>query len=248
MCGRYTLFVSPSTLADRFGLDVEAYEPTYNAAPGQHLPVVTDDQPGRLRRLEWGLIPEWADERSDGGHINARAETIDEKRSFADAFTGDLDVGGRCLVPADGFYEWVGTDDGTQPYRVTFADDRPFLMAGLWTRWQPPTTQTGLDAFGGGEDSKPQADPIETFTIVTTEPNDLVADLHHRMAVILSDEQAEAWLTAPPEEALSLLKPHPSEAMHAYPVSTAVNDPKNNRPDVADAVGSPTTAGPAEER
>lgn len=247
MCGRYTLFVSPATLSDRFGVDAEAYEPTYNAAPGQQLPVVTDDDPDRLRRLEWGLIPEWADERSDGGHINARAETLTEKRSFVDAFEGTIETGGRCLVPADGFYEWVETDDGKQPYRVTFADGRPFLMAGLWTRWQPPTTQTGLDAFGD-DGAEPQADPIDTFSIVTTEPNDLVADLHHRMAVILPDKRAEEWLTAPPEQAAELLTPHSADAMHAYPVSTAVNDPKNNRPDVADAVGSPTTAGATEQR
>ena len=247
MCGRYTLFVAPETLSDRFGIDVEAYEPTYNAAPGQQLPIITDDEPDRLRRLEWGLVPQWAETKGDGGHINARAETLTEKSSFADAFEGSIEDGGRCLIPADGFYEWVETEEGTQPHRVTFADGRPFLMAGLWTRWQPPTTQTGLDAFGEGG-SEPQAEPIETFTIVTTEPNDLVTDLHHRMAVILPDEQQDAWLTEAPENAENLLEPYPADAMHAYPVSTAVNDPANDHARVVDAVESPTTAGSAEQR
>ncbi|MXR50184.1 SOS response-associated peptidase [Halovenus sp. WSH3] len=245
MCGRYTLFVAPETLSDRFGIDVEAYEPTYNAAPGQQLPVITDDEPGRLRRLEWGLVPQWAEAKTDGGHINARAETLAEKSSFADAFEGEIEGAGRCLVPADGFYEWVETDQGSQPYRVTFTDGRPFLMAGLWTRWQPPTTQTGLDAFGDGAAS-PEAEPVETFTIVTTEPNDLVSDLHHRMAVILPDDQRERWLSASPDSAEKLLEPHPAESMHAYPVSTAVNDPANDHAELVDAVDSPAATGSTE--
>jgi putative SOS response-associated peptidase YedK len=247
MCGRYTLFVAPETLADRFGVDVEAYEPTYNAAPGQQLPVITDDEPDRLRRLEWGLIPGWAETKSDGGHINARAETLTEKSSFNTAFEGTSDTAGRCLVPADGFYEWVDTEEGTQPYRVTFADDRPFLMAGLWARWQPPTTQTGLDAFGGGG-STPDPEPIETFTIVTTEPNEVVADLHHRMAVILSEDNTEQWLTGSLDSAKTVLDAYPADSMHAYPVSTAVNDPANDHATLVDAVDSPTAAGTTEQR
>jgi putative SOS response-associated peptidase YedK len=235
MCGRYSLFVPPEDLADRFGVRVEEYRPRYNAAPGQRLPVITDASPDRLTRLEWGLIPGWADERSDGGHINARAETVAEKASFRPAFEqsgGEL-AAGRCLVPADGFYEWVEEESGKQPYRVTLADERPFLMAGLWARWQPPTTQTGLDAFtGGGADA--ESEPVETFTIVTTEPNEFVADLHHRMAVILADDEAETWLTADPERAEGLLEPYPGEEMAAYPVSTAVNDPANDSPAVVE--------------
>jgi putative SOS response-associated peptidase YedK len=247
MCGRYTLFVAPEILSDRFGVAVEAYEPTYNAAPGQQLPVITDGEPDRLSKLEWGLIPAWAETRQDGGYINARAETLMEKSSFAPAFEGTAEVGGRCLVPADGFYEWVDTEGGTQPYRVTFADDRPFVMAGIWTRWQPPTTQTGLDAFGESG-SSPDPEPIETFSIITTEPNDLVDDLHHRMAVILPEEQQKHWLTAAPEDAKQLLDPYPADSMHAYPVSTAVNDPANDHAELADAVDSPTAAGTAEQR
>jgi len=244
MCGRYSLFVSPEQLEDQFDLDdVSAYEPRYNAAPSQSLPVVTDDQPATLQRLEWGLIPPWADERSAGGHINARAETLTETASFSDAFAqhteGDLSVG-RCLVPADGFYEWTETSAGKQPYRVTLTEEKPFAMAGLWAQWRPATTQTGLDAYtdGGettdGTDSTPEI--VETFTIVTTEPNAVVEPLHHRMAVILPEDAYDEGLTAPAEEATELLSPFPGEGMRSYPVSTAVNDPANDNPELVEEV------------
>jgi len=237
MCGRYSLFVSSEELAGKFDVDVEAYQPTYNAAPGQQLPVITDDAPERLRRLEWGLIPEWAESRTDGGHINARAETLATKRSFRDAFeqTGGNLAAGRCLVPADGFYEWVEKEGGKQPYRVALAEDEPFLMAGLWAQWRPPTTQTGLDAFAGGETTA-ETEIVETFTIVTTEPNDLVGELHHRMAVILADEDADRWLTGSTDVAQELLGPYPDDEMRAYPVSTAVNSPANDRPELVEPV------------
>lgn len=233
MCGRYSLFAPPKDLGSRFDVRIEEYTPRYNAAPGQQLPVITDEQPDQLHRLEWGLIPQWAEKKSDGGHINARAETVAEKASFRDAFeqrNGEF-AAGRCLVPADGFYEWVEQTGGKQPYRVTLDDERPFLMAGLWTAWEPPTTQTGLDAFRS-EGSTEENEVIETFTIVTTEPNEFVADLHHRMAVILPEDNPREWLTAPPERARELLEPYPAEEMDAYPVSTAVNDPANDSPAV----------------
>jgi len=237
MCGRYSLFVPPEKLAARFDVDVEAYEPRYNAAPGQQLPVITDESPGRLRRLEWGLIPEWAHSRTDGGHINARAETVARKESFRNAFEqsgGEL-AAGRCLVPADGFYEWVEEPSGKQPYRVTLADDEPVAMAGLWAQWRPPTTQTGLDAFVGGE-ATAETEVVETFSIVTTEPNDLVGELHHRMAVILPEGRETEWLTGSTEDARELLAPYPDDEMRAYPVSTAVNDPANDSPELVEPV------------
>jgi len=155
-----------------------------------------------------GTDPSWADESFD--LINARAETVSEKRSFADAFERR-----RCLVPADGFYEWVdggGPDSdvnrgggGTTPYRVAFEDDRLFAMAGLYERWEPPepeTTQTGLGAFGGGagedDDSDDGGGPIETFTIVTTEPNDPSPTSTTGMAVILEPDEEAAWLRGAP--------------------------------------------------
>lgn len=245
MCGRYSLFVPPAELADRFEVDVSAYEPRYNAAPGQSLPVVTDEDSATLRSLEWGFVPPWADSRNDAGHINARGETLAETPTFRAAFEqecrGDLRAG-RCLVPADGFYEWVDTDGGKQPYRVTLSDDEPFAMAGLWAQWKPPTTQAGLDAFTG-ESASDETDVVETFAVVTTEPNDLVADLHHRMAVVLDESDERRWLEGSTDELTGLLSPYPGERMRAYPVSTAVNSPSNDSPAVVEPVGSDETSG-----
>ncbi|QRV13917.1 SOS response-associated peptidase [Haloterrigena salifodinae] len=236
MCGRYTLMVERGTLEERFDARFadggNGFEPRYNMAPGQRLPVVANDEPETIRRLEWGLVPSWAEDDS-GGLINARAETIGEKPAFREAYERR-----RCIVPADGFYEWVETDDsGKRPYRVSFEDDRVFALAGLWERWEPEeeTTQTGLEAFGGGlEESEDDGSdsPLETFTIVTTEPNDLVADLHHRMAVILEPGAEREWLTA--DNPGDLLEPHPSDEMRAYPVSRAVNDPSVDEPSLVD--------------
>ncbi len=240
MCGRYSLFAPPAAIEERFSATfIEQFEPRYNAAPRQSLPVIRDEQADAIDTAEWGLVPPWADDRSDFGFINARGETLTEKPSFCDAFAqssdGDLRVG-RCLVLADGFYEWTETGGGTQPYRVSRADGDPFAMAGLWTQWQPTTTQTGLDAFAGG-DRETEPTPVETFTIVTTEPNDVVADLHHRMAVVLPESREREWLAADPETATDLLTPYPAENMEVTPVSTAVNDPANDSPAVLEPTG-----------
>jgi len=239
MCGRYSLFTPPEELADRFDVTVETYEPRYNAAPGQSLPVITDRDRGALTRLEWGLVPSWADERD--GHINARGETVNQKPTFREAFTGTSGelAAGRCLVPADGFYEWVDEGDTSQPYRVRLRDDRPFAMAGLWSQWRPETTQTGLSAFGDGGGPADEPDIVETFTVVTTEPNEVVGDLHHRMAVILSPENETRWLSAAPGDARDLLEPYPADEMEAYPVSRAVNDPANDSPALVDPLDGP---------
>ncbi|MFO8115227.1 MAG: SOS response-associated peptidase [Halorubrum sp.] len=245
MCGRYTLFTPAADLEARFDADFAGVEPSYNCAPGQDLPVIAGEAPDRATRMEWGLTPSWADESF--GLINARAETVREKRSFADAFERR-----RCLVPADGFYEWVdgGGPDGSggsgkTPYRVAFEDDRPFAMAGLYERWEPPepeTTQTGLGAFGGesgdeGESDADAAGPVETFTVVTTEPNELVADLHHRMAVILDPDEEGTWLRGDPDEAAALLDPYPADELTAYPVSTRVNSPAVDAPELIERLG-----------
>ena len=230
MCGRYTLFVEPETLEERFDARFEdSFTPTYNAAPGQRLPVITDEKPAEIGRLEWGLVPAWAGDDRDG-LINARAETIDEKPSFRDAYARG-DECGRCLVLADGFYEWVEEGDGKRPYRVAFEDDRPFAMTGLWARREPETTQVGLEAFG--EDAaEPESAVLETFTIVTTEPNDLVADLHHRMAAILEPGEERRWLTD--DDPRDVLEPYPSTEMRAYPVSRAVNSPATDEPSLVE--------------
>ena len=228
MCGRYTLFTPPEELETRFDARFAfEFEPRYNAAPSQALPVITGTAADTIQRLEWGLIPRWADDGADG-HINARAETVAEKPAFARAYESDdadSPTGGRCLVFADGFYEWADTGDGKRPHRVALDDDRPFAMAGLWERWTPDTVQTGLGSFdGNGTDADP--DPVKTFTVLTTEPNDVVEPLHHRMAVVLEPDQETAWLDGSEVP----LEPAPADDFRAYPVSTAVNDPSNDRP------------------
>ncbi|WP_435067275.1 SOS response-associated peptidase [Haloplanus sp. C73] len=220
MCGRYTLFTPASELAERFETAAPDVDARYNCAPGQDLPVITGT--GEFTHQRWGLLPEWADDRSQAS-INARAETLTEKPSFAESVEHR-----RCLVPADGFYEWVNRDESTQPYRVAFEDGRPFAMAGIWSRWQPPTRQTGLGEFGTGTVSDPE--PIDTFAIVTTEPNDLIADLHHRMAVILDPSEESTWLHGDIEDALACCDPYPATDLTAHPVSTRVNDPSNDDP------------------
>ncbi len=213
MCGRYALFTPPDELAKRFSVPVPDVEPTYNAAPSQNLPIVSDSSE-EIRLARWGLTPAWDDEQHD--LINARAETIEEKPSFRDAQ--------RCLVPANGFYEWVEEDEEKQPYYVTREDGEPFAMAGLWTRWTPPTRQTGLDSFSGEGVDEPEA--VETFAIVTTEPEGVVADLHHRMAMILPREREREWLSG---ERFSLAS---ADELRAHPVSTAVNSPANDSPEL----------------
>jgi putative SOS response-associated peptidase YedK len=249
MCGRFSLFAPPDTVESRFDATFAFdFEPTYNAAPGQELPVVTDAAPGTIQAFEWGLVPSWADDRSDFEFINARAETVDQKPSFADAYErrrwsgergdGDLDTptAGRCLVPADGFYEWAPRESGTQPYRVALEDDGLFAMAGLWERWTPPSAQTGLGEFGTDSGPSTDPDPVETFTVVTTDPNEMVADLHHRMAVVLSPDEEDTWLGGDADEVADLLDPYPADRMRAYPVSTAVNDPANDSPALVEEV------------
>ncbi|WP_306053541.1 SOS response-associated peptidase [Natronococcus wangiae] len=245
MCGRYTLFVEQDDLEERFDARFTGpFSPRYNAAPGQKLPVITNDEPETIRRLEWGLVPSWADDATNG-LVNARAESVAEKPSFRAAYERR-----RCLVLADGFYEWAETetgeriedsrsssdrrsDGGKQPYRIAFEDDRPFAMAGLWERWEPETTQTGLDVFGGGvEEEGDDGGPLETFTVITTEPNDLVAELHHRMAVILEPDREREWLTA--DDPRGCLEPYPAAELRAYPVSTAVNDPATDEPSLVE--------------
>ena len=234
MCGRYSLFTPRSTLEDRFDAAAPAdYAPRYNCAPGQALPVLANDDPDEMRRMTWGLTPSWADESLD--IVNARVETVAEKRTFADAYESR-----RCLVPADGFYEWSETrpdgsaDDGKRPYRVAFDDDRPFAMAGLYERWTPPDRQSGLGEFGAG-DGEGEPESVESFAVLTTEPNAVVSPLHHRMAVVLAPDAEAEWLSGElGSEALR--DPYADDAFRAYPVSTRVNSPANDDPSLVEPV------------
>jgi putative SOS response-associated peptidase YedK len=213
MCGRYTLASPTERLAEEFGVDASSIElaPNYNVAPTQTVAAVLGE--GGQRRLEvlrWGLIPPWADDPGIGSRmINARSETAPGKPSFRRAFRER-----RCLIPADGFYEWQRTNGAKQPYYIHMEDGRPFAFAGLWESWSK----------GEGE--------IRTCTILTTGANALVGEVHDRMPVILAHDAYDVWLDPASErdELTGLLAPYPEDEMEAYPVSRFVNSPSNNDP------------------
>ncbi len=203
-------------MADLLGKHMS--EATYNAAPSQSLPVVTNKQPDTIQFFSWGLQPFWAkDVKSIKRSINARSETLSEKPSFRNLIKTK-----RCLVPADGFYEWMATPQGKVPHRILLKSGELFSFAGLWDEW--------LDK-GTGE-------ILYTYTIITTEANDIVKPIHDRMPVILSAEAEELWLdeNEKQEDLLSLLKPYPSAEMTVYPVSPLVNSPLNNVPEVINSL------------
>lgn len=234
MCGRFSLFAPKEEIEERFDASFAGpYERRYNAAPSQDLFVIRDVTPATITTAEWGLQPAWADARSDAGFINARAETVADKRSFAPSVAGaDAETGtattGRCLVPADGFYEWADTGEGSHPYRLRRPDDRLFAMAGLWTRWRPSQRQAGLTEFEGDAEEPRE---IETFAIVTTEPNDVAEQVHDRMPVMLERGEEDRWLEADQSDATDLLDPYTGQ-MELYEVSRDVNDPANDTPAV----------------
>ena len=214
MCGRYTLSTPVVALAEAFGFDGSGVElsPSYNVAPGGEIAtVLPDGGERRLEMLRWGLVPPWADDPEIGSRmINARSETAPEKPSFRRAFRER-----RCLIPADGFYEWRREKDGKQPFFVRMKDGSPFAFAGLWESWEG-------DGMG----------PIRSCTILTTAPNRVVGEVHNRMPVIVPPDAYDAWLDpeAERQELVSLLASYPDDAMEAYPVSRAVNSPRNDGP------------------
>ena len=220
MCGRYTLKTPIDVVAEHFGLDEHpsSLTPSYNVAPTQEVAaVLEEDEKRKLETFRWGLIPSWAKDPAIGNKtINARAETVPEKPSFRSAFKRR-----RCLIVADGFYEWKKADGGAkQPYHIRMEDSSPFAFAGLWETWD-----------GDG------VEEVRSCSIVTTDANDLMREIHHSMPVILPPENYAAWLDPgfDDREALkSLLKPSPSEEMEAYPVSRRVNRPTNNEPGVVE--------------
>jgi putative SOS response-associated peptidase YedK len=210
VCGRFTLASPGETIAELFALDdVPRPKPRYNIAPTQPVTVVRLGLGERreLVEMRWGLVPSWAKDAGVGARmINARCETAAEKPAFRAALRRR-----RCLVAADGFFEWARAGNRKQPYHVRMADGRPFAFAGLWEMWSPP----------GGQ-------ALETCTILTTEPNDVVRPLHDRMPVIVDRADHAAWLdpaTVDPSRLATLLRPYAGGDMVAYPVAPRVNDP-----------------------
>ncbi|MCC6422021.1 MAG: SOS response-associated peptidase [Phycisphaerales bacterium] len=216
MCGRVVQFSPLQVIIELFGVIPTpgglTVGPRYNLAPTQDILAIrqADDGTRQLLNLHWGLIPFWAKAPDMGGRmINARAETVAEKPAFREPFRRR-----RCLIPIDGFYEWQRLGTQKQPHYIHRRNDRPFGLAGLWERWSK------------GDQT------IESCTILTTSPNDLMRPIHDRMPVILSQEDYAAWL-APESKAsdlLKLLKPYEGDELAEYPVSTRVNIPKNDDP------------------
>ncbi|MEL7533419.1 MAG: SOS response-associated peptidase [Bacteroidota bacterium] len=209
MCGRYTLTQVPDESAVVYPeTEKIALIPRFNVAPTQLMPIIPMSDPGHIHFYRWGLIPHWAKDKKIGYKmINARAETLLEKAAFKTPFRQ-----GRCLVPADGFYEWKQTLSGKQPYRITLQDESLFYFAGLYDVWRSPEGKN-----------------IYSYTVITTEPNELMLDIHDRMPVILDTAAAERWLS-PQEEAedlQSILLAFPAEEMKAYPVSPEVGSVRN---------------------
>ena len=221
MCGRFTQRLSWAELHELMDLigPPRNLRPRYNVAPSQDVAVVRAVDGGRsVSMLRWGLIPAWAKDPAIGYRlINARSETVAEKPSFRSAYRRR-----RCLIPADGFYEWQRLGKIRQPWLFGLRDGAPFALAGLWERWTVPegAELTGsLAELGAG-------DPVETCTILTTAANETVAPVHGRMPVILPRDACDPWLAG---EDVSLA-PFAADAMTAHPVSTLVNRPANDDP------------------
>lgn len=210
MCGRYTLVTDIRKVAERFGVapTLEA-QPRYNVAPTQNIVTILNSGSPHLDLMRWGLIPAWAKDEAIGSRmINARAETLAEKPSFRGLLRNR-----RCLVVADGFYEWRAEGKGKTPMYITLQDGQPFAFAGLWDLWKDSDGQ-----------------PLQSCTIITTEPNELMASIHNRMPAILRPKAYEDWLNPQlrDEQVLThLLQPYPAELMQARAVSKLVNNPRN---------------------
>lgn len=226
MCGRFTVTAEGDVVKSDFGLPEvpPGYAPRYNVAPMQDILAVIHD--GRQRRagwMRWGLVPSWANDPSIGARmINARSETIDQKSAFREAFEKR-----RCLIVADGFYEWQHVGNIKVPMRIRLQGGRLFAFAGLWERW-----------------SRSGSDPFVSCTILTTAPSASIASIHDRMPVILRPEDYARWLDRDedPDSLKPLLRPYDDADLEAYSVSTLVNNAVNDAPDCIEAADPPAAA------
>jgi len=221
MCGRFTITLDPGEIQELLNLGpfVHIHQPRYNVAPSQPIPIVKDLETKSIELYKWGLVPFWAKDPNVGYKmINARSETAHKKPSFRAAFKHR-----RCLIIADGFFEWHADTKGgpKTPYLFKLKNDYPFTFAGLYEHWPIPS---------GGE--------LHTCTILTCQPNELVIDFHNRMPVMLGEDKRWSWLDPQAKEAdlLDLLGPYPADEMTCFAVSRAVNSPKNDRPEIIEPV------------
>ncbi|MCU1284941.1 MAG: hypothetical protein JWO13_1291 [Acidobacteriales bacterium] len=239
MCGRFRLSKTDKEVMKQFGVEIDPdYSPRYNISPSQQVRVLKlaggaeavesaklSVPPMQMHIQRWGLVPFWAKDIKIGYKmINARSETILEKPAFRDAFKKR-----RCLIPANGFYEWKHEGAAKQPFHFGMNDDSLFAFAGIWEQWKAPNAPDGAEGA-----------LLETRAILTTTPNELVGDVHDRMPVILPASQYHLWLTAEPQRAeqlRDLLVPFPADEMKKYPVSETVNSPKNEVAACAAAAG-----------
>ena len=232
MCGRFARKSTQQVLADWFGVDLEDipwFAPSYNAAPQSVQPVVRlnrDSGHREFAQMRWGLVPFWAKDAKFGySTINARAEEAANKPAYREALKKR-----RCLVPVDAFYEWQRIDKKTRhPFAFALKSGEPYAIAGLWERWQPN-----------------EGDALETFTILTTDPNELMEPIHNRMPVIVGERDYDRWLepgggARPPVE---LLRPYPAEQMNAWPVSERVGNVRNNDPQLLEPDSQVPQLGP----
>ncbi len=214
MCGRFVRKRSASSIAADFGVDevVDELQPSFNIAPTHDVAVIVNNGTKRLVAMRWGLVPAWATDPAIGSKlINARAETLAETAAFKEAFKRR-----RCLVVADGFYEWQKAGREKTPLLIRLKSDQPFAFAGLYETWTPPWGEA-----------------LTTCTIITTEPNDLVRPIHDRMPAILPRRLESLWLDETALDRhwlLDMLTPYPAEQMEAYAVSSLVNSVKNDSP------------------
>ena len=216
MCGRFSLAATLKAITIRFDASPlsSKWHPRFNIAPGQTvLSIVSDQHQRSIVDMTFGFIPHWAKEKATGyTMINAKAETVAEKPSYKESFLHK-----RCLIPADGFYEWKTTTEGKLPYRFTLKDNSLFAFAAIWDTWKSP-----------------EGDTKNTFAIITTEGNSLTNQLHDRMPVILHQKDEATWLDpllTKPEDLQPLLKPYPAAAMEMYAVSPMVNSWRNDTPE-----------------
>ncbi len=211
MCGRFAFFSPREAVQEYFGIDVPfALEPRYNVAPSQQVAVIRQpaDTKPEAAMLKWGLVPFWAKDAVIGARmINARAETVAQKPAFRQAFKRR-----RCVILADGFYEWHAEDGRKTPYFISLKTDRPFAMAGLWESWD-----------------KTDQPPLETCAIITTTASKSIGKLHDRMPVILDAPTATDWIQAErdPDALIAMLKSYDDEDIQAWPVNRTVNNPVN---------------------